>query len=365
MIINIKELLSELISNTVITDSSISSQGKTILSQMKESAQASTQGEMISLFLGGTIYAMHQDQVKYGYRLGASEIANKVRAVNPKIEEEVKDTMLLIGNYIIANLPQSLSAKLYLIQRKPSSYSLRPYFPDLANNVEKIDYLLKFCEKYNNDLEQEEFNTDEFLADETIASNQTQTFKNPSSFKKNTTSNYSPVSSSATELTKSALTKPENVEKILTIVNTLIGNISHKKAGRETWFDSNSDTKVAKLTAISNWLSKQETLDRQSQQVLVALIRDVCKEKRNCLGIFQPHSLDEFNSMMAKKNLIIPDGISFSPTQLLALNRDIAVDDVIKSAILSIPSNENYCVHVDISDEDLKNATYYQPLFSI
>jgi ankyrin repeat protein len=133
-----------------------------------------------------------------------------------------------------------------------------------------------------------------------------------------------------------------SIKTIQQMVSTLNDNIEHKKAGRENWFESNTDTKVAKLNAISNWLTKRVTLNEQSQQVLLALIRDVCKEKRNCLGFFQPHSLGEFNYMVEKFNstvtdnkLIIPDEISFTSTQLRGLNDDfngVAVDNLIQSS---------------------------------
>jgi hypothetical protein len=154
---------------------------------------------------------------------------------------------------------------------------------------------------------------------------------------------------------KLAQTKPKNIDILQQILTKLIGNIQHKSGTRESWFTSNTDSKVEKLTAISNWLSMQEALNANSHQTAVALIREVCNEKRNCLGLFQPHSLDEFNSMMKAKKQIIPDGISFTSQQLKCLN-DGTVDRVIQSTISSFLPNKSYCVHVEITEEDIKNS---------
>jgi hypothetical protein len=114
-------------------------------------------------------------------------------------------------------------------------------------------------------------------------------------------------------------TKINNVQTLHRIVTTLIENIEGKKAGRETWFDNNTEAKVAKLTTIANWLSKQDDLDIPRQQTLLALVRDVCAIKRNSWGLFKPHSLSEFTTLLAENNLQATDKISFNSSELSRL----------------------------------------------
>ncbi|MBA3537947.1 MAG: hypothetical protein H0T84_15305 [Tatlockia sp.] len=123
--------------------------------------------------------------------------------------------------------------------------------------------------------------------------------------------------------------KHGNTHTLQQILTTLIGNISEKKGGRETWFNNNSDAKVANLTAISDWLSNQENITPIKQELVLVLIREVCAIKRNTWGIFKPHSLSEFDSLKLK----VPDTISFD-TKLLALlkpggNSDEIIEDML------------------------------------
>lgn len=72
MTINIQDLLKELVSYTVIKTSHISFQAKSVLSTMREefkrleaSSEPNKQAKMIALFIGGTIFAIKQDDWKY------------------------------------------------------------------------------------------------------------------------------------------------------------------------------------------------------------------------------------------------------------------------------------------------------------
>lgn len=104
--------------------------------------------------------------------------------------------------------------------------------------------------------------------------------------------------------------KKAEVTTLQEIITTLSNNIKEKKPGRESWFDQNIDSKVGKLTIISTWLSDKNSLDDTTQRTILALVRDICSIKRNSWGIFQPHSLGEFNDLLKEKKLQAPNNIS-------------------------------------------------------
>ncbi|CEK11165.1 DUF1810 family protein [Legionella hackeliae] len=123
------------------------------------------------------------------------------------------------------------------------------------------------------------------------------------------------------------VTTPSN-PAIKSIVDTLINNIQKKKNERASWFNMNSDTKVEKLTAISQWLSKFQPNEGQ-QEAIIALIRDTCSIKRNFFGLFEPHSVQELRGLLKKANLDIPSSnISFTPAELSRIKK---MDDVNKA----------------------------------
>jgi hypothetical protein len=120
------------------------------------------------------------------------------------------------------------------------------------------------------------------------------------------------------EESDSLLPKMHKAQDLIDILVDLKYNILQKKEGRETWFDDNTDTKVGKLETIHLWLIKNP-LTIENKPIICALIRDVCAIKRNSWGLFQPHSLAEFNSYAEKLGLFVPNNISFNPSQLQQL----------------------------------------------
>ncbi|MBA2656921.1 MAG: hypothetical protein H0U70_08025 [Tatlockia sp.] len=359
MIINIKNLLNDLISYTIITDSSISSQGGAVLYHMREAfKKASSQKEMIALFFGGTLYAMHQDETKYGVSLGASKIVNHVEFPSPSTHEEFKRNMLGIGNYILENLPNSLTNEIYRKKIKPRHEAPKPYFPNLELNLTEVELLLNFCKKYGGNLEKTDIDTEEFVVEKKCSTKEKQFFQSPLASKKAPQNEKQTVQPKQLSSKKTKLIKPENVEnieKLKLIVDELRTNITQTK-NRVKFFTSNISDKYGKLTTILKWLSKQTSIDTQQQQVLIALIGEVTKEKRNCLGLFSPHSFDEFQSLMKANEFMIPEGIKFGSIQNLASGVHQSVTVLIDKGLSSIPANVSLCAQVDITEEDIKNA---------
>ncbi len=108
---------------------------------------------------------------------------------------------------------------------------------------------------------------------------------------------------------------------LLRLILLLKENIRDKSGTREKWFDDNTDTKIAKLQTIRCWF-RHNSLNEANKPIIYALIRDVCALKRNSWGLFQPHSLAEFNFYAKRMELDIPENISFSEFQLNQLMPD-------------------------------------------
>lgn len=176
MIQNIQKLLNELISYTLVDTSSISFEAKgIILLKMREEFQKlelsddpNKQSKMISLFMGGTIYALDTDDHKYAeiyqFKLNpgtiAQDVLNKLKKGSTQLE-----AMYAIGNEALLNLPQAFNGELFKIEGKlVNSTGPIPFFPDLKINADKVDLLVKFCIKYSQDLERSEVDTDDLVS---------------------------------------------------------------------------------------------------------------------------------------------------------------------------------------------------------
>jgi hypothetical protein len=101
---------------------------------------------------------------------------------------------------------------------------------------------------------------------------------------------------------------------IKAIVKQLITNISGKENGRAEWFSLNTDPKLDKLRVILRWLDqpRNANLNIDQEASVLALIRDVSAIKRNPFGLFAPHSLKEFESIISGNSVLrhYKDGLS-------------------------------------------------------
>ena len=172
---NIQKLLTELISYTYLNSrQTLSSLAKDILSSMREefyklesSNDANKQSKMISLFIGGTIYALIQDDDNYGYGVtlypGRNSVSNALK--NSNVWKIKTEDIYAIGNEALAHLPQAFYGDLFKIEANLINTSQpTPFFPELKLNAEKIDLLVKFCIKYHNDLERSEVETGDLVS---------------------------------------------------------------------------------------------------------------------------------------------------------------------------------------------------------
>lgn len=170
---NIQKLLNELISYTRVSTSNISSEAKLILRCMREEFQilessndANKQSKMISLFIGGTISALHADDNKYRYnfKLYPGTIVQDVLKKSKK-EITLLESMYAIGNEALLNLPQAFKGALFRIEGDLiNTTEPIPFFPDLKSNSDKVDLLVQFCIKYSHDLERSEVDTDDLVS---------------------------------------------------------------------------------------------------------------------------------------------------------------------------------------------------------
>ena len=135
--------------------------------------------------------------------------------------------------------------------------------------------------------------------------------------------------SDASELDSSddeAIAKTDR-DKINEILNTLKVNIGQLQSGRATWFTTNSESKVARLQAIQDYLVTHEQASKGTLQNLLALIRGVCTQKRNPIGFFPPQSVREFDKMLIEKGLSC-SAISFDDSDLNKLEGKNSKDQV-------------------------------------
>ncbi|KTD07124.1 DUF1810 domain-containing protein [Legionella jamestowniensis] len=126
---------------------------------------------------------------------------------------------------------------------------------------------------------------------------------------------------------------PNAATTLKVMVDTLAKSIEKKAGTRSSWFTLNTETKVEKLKAISRWLEKHP-LNEQEQEAIVALIRDTCAIKRNIFGLFEPHSLQEFHTLLKTSNLKPASAkISFTSKELAQIKTHTQVAKLIQEKI--------------------------------
>ncbi|MFA6303331.1 MAG: hypothetical protein WC627_09405 [Legionella sp.] len=97
-------------------------------------------------------------------------------------------------------------------------------------------------------------------------------------------------------------TELEQQNLLKNLIGTLIRNINCKNNKRQEWFTLNAQTKVSKLEAVLNWVNSTKLDEKKGAQVM-ALVKEICATKRNPLGFFAPHSLNEFNKTLDELTL--------------------------------------------------------------
>jgi len=105
-------------------------------------------------------------------------------------------------------------------------------------------------------------------------------------------------------------------------LKSMQSNILDLKNGRSSCFSVNTKDKAHKLATIFHWINKQ-SLDVDRQMLALALIRDVCRTKRNPWGYWPSHSEGEFNTFMVqnKDYFKIPPDYSYDPALLFLLDQ--------------------------------------------
>jgi hypothetical protein len=177
MTINIQNLLKELVQYATFNyTSSISAQAKSVLIKMKgefarleASNEVNKQAKMIALFIGGTIFALKQDDWKYshyktkhGFELYPYHLIQDVFKTVQKDTSEI-DIMYKVGEQALLNLPESFNEGIFKAERMLINNTGRPipFFPQLKENAAQISLLVKFCIKYAGNLDQAEVKIDE------------------------------------------------------------------------------------------------------------------------------------------------------------------------------------------------------------
>lgn len=170
MTINIQNLVKELISYTHIQTSTISSEAKSVLSQMSEefkrlaaSNDSDKQAKMIELFIGGTILALRQDDCKYNYsfELYPETLAEEVFKTVQK-DDTLIEAMYKVGKQALLHLPNAFNGNIFKTEGMLiNTQEPIPFFPQLKKNADKINLLVKFCVKYAENLNQSEVEKDE------------------------------------------------------------------------------------------------------------------------------------------------------------------------------------------------------------
>lgn len=91
-------------------------------------------------------------------------------------------------------------------------------------------------------------------------------------------------------------------EKLITLLETLSGNIAEQKNGRTTI--RYSQWKIDLFATIRARLEKETDLTSEKEQQYIAEIREACAKKRNGFHFWsKPHSVDEFESLLAKRRI--------------------------------------------------------------
>ncbi len=171
---NIQELLNELVSYTEVLTSTISSQARSVLIQMRiefhrlaASNDPDKQKKMIAAFMGGTIFALKQDDWKYQYKdcklypsAVSKDVLKKLNGANSTLEN-----MYAIGYQALLYLPHSFNGELFKIEGNLIDTKVpTAFFPNLQKNANKVNLLVKFCIKHSNDLECAQVDTNDLSA---------------------------------------------------------------------------------------------------------------------------------------------------------------------------------------------------------
>jgi hypothetical protein len=132
--------------------------------------------------------------------------------------------------------------------------------------------------------------------------------------------NFFPKGTSASPDSQSGPPSDETTKKIKQILAELTGNITNKKNNRSAWFSNGIDNKVKKLQAINDWLSLNSV--GQNKAKILALIGAVCEIKRNRIGLFKPHSLNEFEKLVKDQQLGYLGRLNFADAVLSLENQE-------------------------------------------
>lgn len=120
--------------------------------------------------------------------------------------------------------------------------------------------------------------------------------------------------------------------QIKQLIADLSENIKDKKNGRKQWFNSGSDAKAAALNRINEWLGSRDHLNDSETNVILSLVKSVCETKRNSMGLYSPHSLNEFNQFISARGWKMPE-TSFNAKELAGISSSEKVGEFVQSTI--------------------------------
>ncbi|RAP36785.1 hypothetical protein B1207_08280 [Legionella quinlivanii] len=120
--------------------------------------------------------------------------------------------------------------------------------------------------------------------------------------------------------------------QIKQLIADLSENIKDKKNGRKQWFNSGSDAKAAALNRINEWLESRDHLNDSETNVILSLVKSVCETKRNSMGLYSPHSLNEFNQFISARGWKMPE-TSFNAKELAGITSSEKVGEFVQSTI--------------------------------
>ena len=158
---NIQKLLAELVSYTMIKDSHISAESKEVLYRMHKemerlakSDDVDKQRDMITLFLGATLFALYIDDNKYPAQAKYYPGSTVKDALQPLPGNGAGLTeMYAIGAKALSNLPTAFNGDIFKIEvQNNNNFPPRHFFPELAAHADKIDLLVQFCAQNEDDL---------------------------------------------------------------------------------------------------------------------------------------------------------------------------------------------------------------------
>ncbi|WP_133139894.1 hypothetical protein [Legionella genomosp. 1] len=123
---------------------------------------------------------------------------------------------------------------------------------------------------------------------------------------------------------------PSPLAQIKQLITDLSENIKDKKNGRKQWFNSGSDAKAAALNRINDWLETKDNLNDAETNVILSLVKSVCETKRNSMGLYSPHSLNEFNQFISARGWKMPE-TSFNAKELAGISSSEKVGEFVQS----------------------------------